>query len=81
MRIEEYLYAETDDACATCGIRGQQALTIHHIDEDDSNNAYDNRIVLCYNCHKRYNDDKGITAVQIKDRKRRLVVKTLDNKA
>lgn len=78
MKVEDFLWSETDDACALCGCRERRALTIHHIDEDPTNNEYDNRIVLCYNCHRRHHESQSdITVEQIKDRKRRLIMKTL----
>ncbi len=77
MMIKDYLYSEVDDACALCGCRDREALTDHHIDGNHDHNEYDNRIVLCHNCHCRYHDDKGITRIEIEDRKRHLIVKTL----
>lgn len=77
MKIEDRLYFETDDACAICGARGIEILTIHHIDNNSTNNTYDNQIVLCHNCHNRYHQDKGLSAAQIQDRKRHLIEKTL----
>ena len=50
MNLEDWLYGETDDACAICGVRGPQILTVHHIDQNSSNNVYDNTIILCHNC-------------------------------
>ena len=75
--IKDYLYLETDDTCALCGQRGKDNLTEHHIDGNSNNNAYDNRIILCHNCHHRYENDKGITKDDIEERKRRLIKKTL----
>lgn len=77
MLIKDYLYLETDDACALCGQRGKDNLTEHHIDGNPRNNDYDNRIVICYNCHQQYNQKKGITKSAIEERKRRLIKKTL----
>ena len=77
VKIEDRLYLETDDACAICGARGIQILTIHHIDDDPTNNAYDNQIVLCHNCHSRYHQNKGLSAAQIEARKHHLIEKTL----
>lgn len=78
MTVEDFLWSETDDACALCGCRERRALTLHHIDGNKKNNTYDNRIVLCYNCHGRHHEPKSdITAEQIKDRKRRLIMRTL----
>ena len=77
MKIRDRLYLETDDACAICGARGIQILTIHHMDGDSTNNAYDNQIVLCHNCHQRHHQGKGLLHAQIEDRKRHLIEKTL----
>ena len=77
MRLDDHLYVETDDACAVCGIRGPEKLTVHHIDGNSSRNSYDNTIVLCHNCHQRHHQDKGLTRQQIEDRKRHLIEKTL----
>ena len=77
MRVKDYLFFETDNSCALCGQRGIENLTIHHIDVNSLNNDYDNQIVLCYNCHCRFNENKGIRKEQIEDRKRRLIEKTL----
>jgi len=77
MKLEDFLYTETDDSCAICGIKGIQILTIHHIDEDPSNNVYDNTIILCHNCHNQYHQNKGLSREDIKNRKRHLIQKTL----
>jgi hypothetical protein len=76
-RQKDRLYIETDDSCAICYIRGINILTIHHIDENSSNNKYDNMIVLCHNCHNGYHNKKIVTEDQIIDRKRHLIHKTL----
>lgn len=77
MLLDDWLFAETDDTCAICGIRGTKILTIHHIDGEHSNNVYDNTIILCHNCHIQYNQKKGLTRDQIENRKRHLIIKTL----
>ncbi len=77
MKRKDRLYTETDDECAICGIRGPRKLTIHHIDGNKANDAYDNQIVLCYNCHQQYNQKKGLTKSEIEERKRHLIIKTL----
>lgn len=77
MKLDDRLYLETDDACAICGLRGISVLTIHHIDSDSGNNVYENMIVLCHNCHQRHHQDKGITRVQIAERKRHLLLKSV----
>ena len=40
----------SDNTCCVCRERGK-ALQIHHIDEDPSNNAFENLSVLCLECH------------------------------
>ncbi|MCK4787053.1 MAG: HNH endonuclease [Desulfobacteraceae bacterium] len=77
MKLEDFLYTETDDSCAICGIKGIQILTIHHIDLNPSNNVYDNTIILCHNCHNQHHLDKGLTREDIENRKRHLIQKTL----
>ena len=75
--MKDRLYLETDDACAICGARGIQILTVHHIDGISTNNTYDNQIVLCHNCHHRHHQGKGLSELQIRDRKCHLIEKTL----
>ncbi len=77
MRLHDRLYREVDDSCALCGLRGVELLTIHHIDGNSRHDTYENQIVLCHNCHKRYHDGKGVTERQIRDRKRHLIAKSL----
>ncbi len=77
MNIRDVLYQETDDACAICGVRGTQILTVHHIDGNKSNNKYDNQIVLCHNCHNQHHQTEELSREQIEDRKRHLIEKTL----
>ena len=77
MPVEDYLFTETDDTCAICGIRGRQILTIHHIDGNSTNNTYDNMIILCHNCHHSYHQNKGLSRHEIELRKRHLILKTL----
>jgi len=40
-----------DRTCCICNERGK-SIQIHHIDEDPSNNDYDNLSVLCLECHE-----------------------------
>jgi hypothetical protein len=83
MRLEDRLYFETDDACAMCGARGPNVLTVHHIHhrQGESRDDYDNQIVLCYNCHGQYHEKgrrpKLLTRPQIVSRKRHLIMKTM----
>ena len=78
-QVEDRLYLETENGCGICGQRDIRALTIHHIDHDEaeSNNSYENLIVLCHNCHNIYHQSKGISKDEIVVAKRRLILKTL----
>jgi hypothetical protein len=75
--VDELLFLETDGGCACCGHRDMRALTIHHIEESKPKNEnYDNKIVLCHNCHNSYHNGKGFSEGEIKEVKRRLIIKT-----
>ncbi len=77
MTTEERLFLETDDSCAFCREPEKENLTIHHIDGNKDNSAYDNQIVLCHNCHQRYHQKKTITLEDIKEKKKLLIIRTL----
>jgi hypothetical protein len=75
---EEILFSETDGACAYCGIKDYRVLTIHHIiQQEPKNEAYDNKIVLCHNCHHMYHQNKGPSEDALRNIKKRLIYKTL----
>jgi len=78
-KTPDILYYETDNSCALCGTKGTSVLTVHHIDENRVNNAYDNLIVLCHNCHSPYHNPNisEPTKEEIEDRKRNLIHKTI----
>lgn len=77
MKIKDILSLETDNSCAICRECQKENLTEHHIDGNNNNNDYDNRIIICWNCHQRYNQKKGISVKDIKERKKILIQKTL----
>jgi hypothetical protein len=37
--------------CERCGLTDERLLTVHHLDEDRTNNRLDNLSWLCPNCH------------------------------
>ncbi len=77
-KTDELLFMETDGACACCGTRDTRTLTIHHIDDSSpKDESYDNKMVLCHNCHQCHHDGKGPTKKALKEIKRRLIVKSL----
>jgi hypothetical protein len=45
----EVLFA-SDNTCCVCREKGK-AIQIHHIDKNPSNNAFENLLVLCFECH------------------------------
>ena len=76
--INEIIFSETDGSCAYCGIKDYRVLTIHHIiQQEPKDEAYDNKIVLCHNCHHLYHQDKGPSIHDLKEIKKRLICKTL----
>lgn len=77
-RNNELLFLETDGACAYCGHKDSRALTIHHMQQSTPKNEdYDNKIILCHNCHQRHHQGKGATEDELNEIKRRLIIKTL----
>lgn len=78
MARDDLLFVETDDSCALCGLKDTRALTIHHLEQSEPKNEnYDNKLVLCHNCHHCFHQGKGVTAEELKNIKRRLIMKTL----
>ena len=79
MKFDDALvYFETDGECANCGFKDARALTIHHIESaDPRSELYDNKIVLCHNCHQCHHQGKGPSGDDIKAIKSRLIVKIL----
>jgi hypothetical protein len=76
--IEEMLFSETDGSCAYCGIKDYRVLTIHHIiQQDPKDESYDNKIILCHNCHHLYHQGKGPSQQDLNIIKKRLICKTL----
>ena len=41
------------EKCTKCGLNDQEILGVHHVDRNRKNNALENLIVLCPNCHSR----------------------------
>lgn len=75
---DELVYIETEGSCACCGHKDVRALTIHHIEAaEPKSELYDNKIVLCHNCHHGHHQGKGPSAEQVKEMKARLIAKTL----
>lgn len=62
----EMAMREYDHQCSICGwCEDDDILQVHHIDEDRQNNALNNLIVLCPNCHAKLTSHK----YQLIDRK------------
>ena len=76
--ISQLLVEEADGACAYCGIKDYRILTEHHIVQvEPKDQSYDNRIILCHNCHHLYHQGKGPSKADIKRIKKRLICKIL----
>lgn len=55
------LRSDRPQICERCGLTDQRLLTVHHLDEDRSNNRLDNLSWLCPNCHyliHHYEDER-----------------------
>lgn len=77
-RTDELLYIETDGGCANCGLRDNRVLTVHHLDPTNpKDESYDNKLLLCHNCHQCHHHRKEPTDKELRDIKRRLITKTL----
>jgi len=75
---EEMLLQETDGSCAYCGIKDYRVLTTHHIvQQEPKDESYDNKLLLCHNCHHLYHQDKGPSLEDLKNIKKRLISKML----
>lgn len=76
--VEDLLQHETDGSCANCGFRDSRALTIHHLEQGDvKSEDYDNKLLLCHNCHQCHHQNKGPSKEELLSIKRRLIIKTL----
>lgn len=76
--IKETLFLETEGSCAYCGIKDYRILTIHRIIQSKpKDESYDNKILLCNNCHSLYNKQKGPSLKDLNTIKKRLICKTL----
>jgi hypothetical protein len=76
--VKEMLFLETDGSCAYCGIKDYRVLTVHHIiQQKPQDESYDNKIILCHNCHHLYHQGKGPSLQDLKDIKKRLIYKML----
>ncbi len=75
---EDMIYSETDGSCAYCGIKDYRVLIIHHINQQEpKDESYDNKILLCHNCHHLYHQEKGPSQQDLITIKKRLICKLL----
>ena len=76
--IDDLLFSETDGACAYCGNKDYHVLTIHHIiQREPKDESYDNKLLLCHNCHALYHQQQGPSEDELRSIKKRLILKTL----
>jgi 5-methylcytosine-specific restriction endonuclease McrA len=68
-------FAHYPPVCAHCGFGITDVLEVAHIDCDRSNNAINNLVILCPNCHKMHDLDLIATETIIQMRDRPKVVK------
>lgn len=68
---EKQMYQEANNSCSLCPESDVAVLELHHIDEDPSNNAPSNLIVVCSSCHTKIT--KGLySTADVITRKREL---------
>lgn len=76
--LADTLLFECNRTCCICTNAGKD-VQIHHIDENSSNNNYDNLIVLCLNCHSDVHSKGGFgrnwTLGQLQQHKREWIVR------
>lgn len=51
--LQKQVFQEAASCCAFCNEKSVPALEIHHIDEDRTNNAFENLILVCSTCHSK----------------------------
>lgn len=51
--IRDELISQANDQCEICGLADSQVLVIHHKDCNRNNNARENLLIVCANCHAR----------------------------
>jgi hypothetical protein len=56
-QLRREVVVEAGDRCAIPTCR-QVPIEVHHIDEDPTNNVFENLIALCPNCHARVTKDE-----------------------
>jgi hypothetical protein len=74
-RIKAELQRETGSRCALCPDTDVGHFEIHHIDEDPSNDVYENLLLLCRKCHSKLTKNEWPREKAIKI-KRELLIKT-----
>lgn len=58
-RVEDTVLFDSDKTCCICG--ESNAIQIHHIDGNHSNNVIDNLAVLCISCHDQVTKKGGVS--------------------
>lgn len=66
-------YNTYSSVCSICGFDDVDALQIHHIDQNRSNNEVDNLIILCANHHSLVHRGTLIISDQIKSERKYLI--------
>ena len=70
MDYRKIAFDSYDPLCAHCGFGVPAVLEVAHVDGDRTNNAVENLVILCPNCHKMHDLDliSTETVIQMRDR-------------
>lgn len=51
--LEKRVYQQAGSSCAFCSEADVASLQVHHLDENPSNNSFENLLLVCANCHTK----------------------------
>jgi len=69
--VEKRIYQEAGSRCPFCAESEVTALEVHHVDENPSNNAAGNLLLVCSSCHSKITGG-AISEADVRTKKREL---------
>jgi hypothetical protein len=58
-----YILEQQNFLCFYCNIESNKSLCLHHLDEDKTNDSFENLIFLCRSCHMKIHNNKCINDI------------------